>query len=156
MAFTSLSNVRTFCAHFILSDECFKHNKVMVSWDLFVVFLTAAELYSPFTWTHTPAGNSQEKVEGPLEMRQSNMHFLKERSGDLPPCFSSLPDWLIVALCKSIICPFFSQRCLFIYFNRAKFLPERNVRKLYVRNSSDTSSYLIPFYQKWSLNAVWQ
>lgn len=95
VAFTSPSNMRTFCAHFILSDECFKHNKVMVSWDLFAVFLTAAELYSPSTWTYTPAGNNQQKVEGPLEMRQSYMHFLKEWSGDLPPCISSLPDWLL-------------------------------------------------------------
>lgn len=73
--FTSLNNARTFCACFIVSDECLEYNKVIVSWDLLTVFLTAPEFYSPSALTHTPPGNNQQKVE---EIRQSNTHLLKE------------------------------------------------------------------------------
>lgn len=73
LAFTSLNNVRTFCAW----DECLVYNEVIVFWDLLIVFRTEPKFYSP-TLTHAPSENNQQRVEDPLEMRQSNLHFLKE------------------------------------------------------------------------------
>lgn len=85
LAFTSLNNARTFCAYFIFSDECLEYNKLIVSWDLLTVFLTASEFYSPSTSTHPPLGKRQQKAEEPLEMRQSNTHCLTaERSHPFP------------------------------------------------------------------------
>ena len=130
LAFTSLNNARTFCAYFILSDECLEYNKVIVSWDLLTVFLTAPEFYSPSTLTNTPPGNNQQKVEDPLETRQSNMHFLKEQISNPPPSISSLSDRLIGALCSSIICPFLSQR---IFFQQCQICPTKECQRLYLR-----------------------
>lgn len=112
LAFTSLNSTRTFCAYLIFSDEFLEYNKVIVSWDLLTVFLTAP-FYSPSTLTHTPQGNNQQKMEDPLETRQSNSRFLKEQISNPSLSISSLSDWLIGALCSPIICPFLSQRNFF-------------------------------------------
>lgn len=77
LAFTSLNNVRTFCAYFIFWDEWLVYNVVIVCWDLLIVFLTESKFYSP-TLTHALSGNNQQRIEDPLEMRWSNLHFLKD------------------------------------------------------------------------------
>lgn len=141
LAFTSLSNVRTFCAYFIFSDECLEYNKVIVSWDFLTAFLAASEFYSPSTLTHTPPGNQQQKAEEPLETRQSNTRFpTAERSSPFPG-IAALPDWGLHSVQPPFV-HFWAKGSFFS--NSSIFAPPKECQRLRLREKGSQALRPIP------------
>jgi len=117
LAFTSLNN-RTFCVYFVFSDEHFKNNKVTVSWDLFVDFLTAAELLTPSTWTQSPPGSNKQKAESPCKWDTAKCISWKNRQTRLPASLAYLSDLLLHSVNRWAV--HFSAN---LFFTCAQFLP---------------------------------